>query len=408
MPPAPKTVTDAEVARVHAAAYPIDLHLDSASLALFSGSDFETGYGGARRMKLVLWLMRTFSPKGKNKPLFGHVSGKDMRAGGYGGACMTTHALLANLVRFPLIDPWKHWCEHRDFIAELVANNSGAYRLTTSPDEVRAAQVAGQISVINCVEGAHALGHFGVRYKEKRLSRLRELAQAGVAYVTLNHYCNTDLSEAGYKPTNFWRKTPSGGLTAFGGRFIEACIDNGVLVDLSHTSQQGIIDACGRCIARGVPAIASHSASHQVSQGTQTRTSRHLDRTLSNCSLRMIIETGGCISIILAPYYLQHVYDGKGRLKKDADLAFVVRYYEQVADQIACMDLTPDPWRHLSFGSDFDGGIASIPTGMRSGADLPQLTRAMLEAGWPPSRIKAVMSRNFLRIWGQALDARTR
>ncbi|UDI80846.1 membrane dipeptidase family protein [Xanthomonas citri pv. mangiferaeindicae] len=54
---------------------------------------------------------------------------------------------------------------------------------------------------------------------------------------------------------------------------------------------------------------------------------------------------------------------------------------------------------HLSFGSDFDGGISSLPTGMRSGADLPKLTQAMLDAGWPTQRIVDVYSGNFLRIW---------
>jgi len=83
----------------------------------------------------------------------------------------------------------------------------------------------------------------------------------------------------------------------------------------------------------------------------------------------------------------------------DADLLFVVSYYERLAALIDSMDVVDDPWRHLSFGSDFDGGISSIPMGMESGADLPLLTQAMLRAEWPESRIKKIYSENFIRVW---------
>jgi membrane dipeptidase len=86
----------------------------------------------------------------------------------------------------------------------------------------------------------------------------------------------------------------------------------------------------------------------------------------------------------------------------DADLAFVVRYYEKLAAMIGSMNITDDPWKHLSFGSDFDGGISSMPTGMQSGADLIKLTQCMLAAGWPEQRIIDVYSENFLRVWERA------
>lgn len=86
----------------------------------------------------------------------------------------------------------------------------------------------------------------------------------------------------------------------------------------------------------------------------------------------------------------------------DADLPFIVSYYERLAALIDDMRVTENPWKHLSFGSDFDGGIPSIPIGMRSGADLPRLTACMLQAGWPAHRIIDVYSENFLRVWSGA------
>jgi membrane dipeptidase len=96
---------------------------------------------------------------------------------------------------------------------------------------------------------------------------------------------------------------------------------------------------------------------------------------------------------------LKNRYLPNGKPDMDADLLFVVSYYERLAALIDSMDVVDDPWRHLSFGSDFDGGISSIPMGMESGADLPLLTQAMLRAEWPESRIKKIYSENFIRVW---------
>ncbi|OBR75910.1 peptidase [Xanthomonas arboricola] len=384
---------------VHALAYPVDTHLDSLYLSRLGGFDFWKGDWKAQRRSLILWLMSKTSPRGRNQPLMYHVSGPDFLAGGYGAACFSAHALWENLFGAPFLDPWNNWVEHQRYVEEMVAASNGRMRLARSAAELRAVRAEGLCCAILSLEGAHMLGPRGVRSQALRLERLGLAARAGAAYVTLNHFSHTDISQAGYAPLNPWRGIEGAGLSEFGRKVVERCIDVGLLVDLSHTSSQGVLDACAICVRRNVPAFASHAASRSVTRGAETRPSRHLDRGLDDAAIRAIVQTGGCISVILAPYFLQHAYLADGKPDMDADLAFVVGYYEAFARQIAAMGIVEDPWKHLSFGSDFDGGISSLPTGMRSGADLPRLTQAMLDAGWPTQRIVDVYSGNFLRVW---------
>ncbi|KPN08214.1 dipeptidase [Xanthomonas arboricola] len=386
---------------VHALAYPVDTHLDSLYLSRLGGFDYWKGDWKAQRRSLILWLMSKTSPRGRNQPLMYHVSGPDFLAGGYGAACFSAHALWENLFGAPFLDPWNNWVEHQRYVEEMVVASKGRMRLARSAAELRAVRAEGLCCAILSLEGAHMLGPRGVRSQALRLERLDIAARAGAAYVTLNHFSHTDISQAGYAPLNPWRGIEGAGLSEFGRKVVERCIDAGLLVDLSHTSSQGVLDACAICIRRNVPAFASHAASRSVTRGAETRPSRHLDRGLDDAAIRAIVQTGGCISVILAPYFLQHAYLADGKPNMDADLAFVVGYYEAFARQIAAMGIVEDPWKHLSFGSDFDGGISSLPTGLRSGADLPRLTQAMMDAGWPTQRIVDVYSGNFLRVWGR-------
>jgi membrane dipeptidase len=391
-----------ELERIHSEAYPIDTHLDSLYITRLGAYDFWKGDWKPGRDPLSFKLLRAITPKGRNKPLCEHVSGPDFLKGGYGGACFSAHALWENLIPPLLLDPWRNWIEHRDYLHKIIDESHGQLKLTSTPEEVESAKAAGVRSAILSLEGAHILGPYGARSQALRMTRLEETARDGAAYITLNHFSNTDISEAGYQPMNAWRRIKGGGLSDFGQEFVERCIDLGLMIDVSHTCNKAILDVAVICKNRGVPLLASHAASRTVTLGENRHTSPHLDRGFTDEAIRAIVDTGGTISIILSPSLLQTSRLPDGKPNRDADLAFVVDYYERFANLIAGMNITPDPWDHLSFGSDFDGGISSIPIGIESGADLPNFTQAMLEAGWPKDRIIRVYSGNFLRVWRAA------
>ena len=391
---------------IHAAAYPIDTHLDSLYLARLGAYDFWKGDWKPARDPLSFKLLRAITPRGRNKPLCEHVSGPDFLRGGYGGACFSAHALWENLIPSPILDPWQNWTDHRDHVLKIVRESGGQLRLTTTPEEVEAAKASGVRSAILSLEGAHILGANGSRSETIRLARLEQAVSEGAAYLTLNHFSNTDICEAGYQPMNPWRRIKGGGLSNFGQFFVERCIELGLMIDVSHSCSKAIPDIATICKRKGVPLLASHAASQTVTKAGSNATAPHLNRGFTDEAIRAIVDTGGTISVILSPSFLQTTRLPDGKPNRDADLAFVVDYYERFADLIAAMNITSDPWDHLSFGSDFDGGISSIPIGIESGADLPKFTRAMLDAGWPKDRIIRVYSDNFLRVWKAARSGR--
>ncbi len=56
---------------------------------------------------------------------------------------------------------------------------------------------------------------------------------------------------------------------------------------------------------------------------------------------------------------------------------------------------------HFGLGSDFDGVGDSLPTGLKSVADYPNLITALLEAGYSEEDVAKIAGENLLRVWGE-------
>src|SRR5215470_17323071 len=52
---------------------------------------------------------------------------------------------------------------------------------------------------------------------------------------------------------------------------------------------------------------------------------------------------------------------------------------------------------HVGLGSDFDG-VAALPEGMDSVADLPKITQALVERGYSAEQIHKILGENLLRV----------
>ena len=123
---------------------------------------------------------------------------------------------------------------------------------------------------------------------------------------------------------------------------------------------------------------------------------------LSDAAIKAIVETGGCIGVVIGTQFLVSARFNNFRKMTDMPLSTYLDHYEKLANLIGFFGFDVDPWNHLCFGTDFDGGLASIPWEIRGARDLPLVTLAMRERGWPDERIKRVYSENFLRVWSAA------
>ena len=116
--------------------------------------------------------------------------------------------------------------------------------------------------------------------------------EAGVRLLTLawgdNPFCGSAYGEGT-------------GLTKKGGDLVAACESLGVVVDVSHLSDQGFADLCQ--VAER-PFVASHSNCRSLCPS---------DRNLTDEMIRALAERGGVMGITLAPGFLSAEYDEKER-----------------------------------------------------------------------------------------------
>ena len=92
------------------------------------------------------------------------------------------------------------------------------------------------------------------------------------------------------RPRYWWRETTDGGLTNFGRRAVRRMNQLGLAIDVSHSSEQTILDTCR---ASTQPIFVTHSGAKAIwpSKGMK-----------SDDVLRAVADTGGVIGISAAPH----------------------------------------------------------------------------------------------------------
>jgi membrane dipeptidase len=328
-----------EARAIHAEHPPIDLHADTLMWSRWTGYD----------------LHKAHEPPLPLAAFGGHVDLPRMREGGMS-------AQFFGLVSLPLADRVKGMArvvhEQIDALESQMTRKRGALRLVRKAAELSAAQQAGEIAALLGIEGAHAL--------EGDLDNVAVFARRGVRYIGLLHF---SANEAGFPAFGKGRSDESG-LTNWGLDLVQACEDNGVLVDLAHVNRQGFLDACR--VARKPP-IVSHTGVLGAFEHW---------RNIDDAQLRAVSEKGGVVGVIFCPRYV----GGEG-------LDPVIRHLKHIVDVVG--------EEHAALGSDWDGFI--VPTRpLKDPRGLPLLTDAMLAAGFTRSAVGKILHDNVMRVLDEA------
>lgn len=120
-------------------------------------------------------------------------------------------------------------------------DESSGFILATTVEDIRRAKRDGRIAVVICLEGASPL--------ENEISYLRNFYRLGLRCLGLMHDVRNGVGDG-------VRERSAGGLTHFGVRVVEECNRLGIVLDVSHLSDQGTADVLAHSTQ---PIIASHS-----------------------------------------------------------------------------------------------------------------------------------------------------
>ena len=369
-----RTVTDAEVQRVHKSAILIDTHNDVTS-ATVAGLDI--GQPNTDHM--------TDLPRMKQGGMGAQIFAVYVASSYVEGNHSANRTLqMIDTVRHDIIDRYP-----RDFL------------FATTAADIRRARREHKIAALLGIEGGHAI--------EDNLRLLRRYYDEGVRYMTLTHSNSNhwaDSSGDSNKPNN--------GLSPFGKEVVAEMNRLGMIVDISHVADKTFWDALEVSKA---PIFASHSSCRALSPAPRNMTDEMIAALGKKHGVVQINFSCGFLNP--EAYQEEAATEEKMRALRDqlirkyaddpqglqramrearaqvgggtrrATLADVVKHINHVVE-IAGVDA-------VGLGSDFDG-ISCAPEGLDSVDKWPNLTRALLEEGYTPPEIRKIYGENTLRL----------
>lgn len=228
--------------------------------------------------------------------------------------------------------------------------------LARTPAQLRAAKAQGQKALMMGIENGYAIG--------RNLDRLRHFAQRGIVYMTLCHNGNNEICGAA-RPREGESLT---GLTMFGADVVREMNRLGVMVDLSHASEQSFYDALQ---LSAQPIVCSHSSARALCDHP---------RNLTDEQLRALAAKGGVAQVTF--------YNGFLRTDGQASILDAVAHLNHMVDVMGV--------EHVGIGTDFDGD-GGVP-GLASASELINLTRRLLGHRFNEDDLALIWGGNFLRV----------
>ncbi len=245
---------------------------------------------------------------------------------------------------------------------------------------------------------------------EDDLANVRHFKDRGISYITLTHSKDNLICDSSYDTTGTY-----GGLSEYGELVVREMNKVGIMVDISHVSDNTFYDVME---LTQVPVIASHSSARKFVPG--------FERNMDDAMIKRLGENGGVIMINFGSTFIDgeiadqrnaqrdeivKMLDEKGLSYNDEAGKKMIEAYqkanpslfadvERVADHI---DLVVElaGIDHVGFGSDYDGVGDSLPTGLKDVAAYPNLIYVLLQRGYSDSDIEKICYANLWRVWNE-------
>ena len=301
--------------------------------------------------------------------------------------------------------------EQIDLVKAMCARYPQDLAMAYSAADIVRLHHAHRVASLIGVEGGHQI--------DDSLAMLRTYYDAGARYMTLTHSSNTAWADSATDaPAHH-------GLTAFGKEVVREMNRLGMLVDLSHVSEETMRAALAVAEA---PVMYSHSSARALVDHP---------RDVPDAVLKLVAQNGGVVMVNFATGYVS-----EARRRWDADEAAERARYnsppfgglyigqpERAAAALAAWEAAhPKPAvtladvadhiehiksvagaDHVGLGSDFDG-IPDTPAGLEGVDRFPALLEELARRGWSDADLAKVAGANLLRVLraAEAASARLR
>jgi membrane dipeptidase len=265
-----------------------------------------------------------------------------------------------------------------------VARAEDRFGVARSNQELDRVLARGATAIVHTVEGGHVLdAGLATDDVEGRLARLEQLAERGVASLTIAHLFPNNLAgHAEGIPKD--QVVPfchletgvdlDRGLTLAGRAVVERMAELRVLPDVTHCTppaRRQILELVGDRI----PVIASHAGVTALNP---------VPYNLDEADVRAIAASGGIVGVIFMPYWLDASDPGPG--------------LEAIwQTMLTVNEWSGGDWRHVAIGTDFDG-FTDPADDCKSEAELPRVGAKLAGEGLSTEAIARVLGGNARRV----------
>ena len=288
-----------------------------------------------------------------------------------------------------------------DAVISSAEQNASLVGLALTPKDAYELERDGKRAIYLAIENGYPIGD--------DLKNIELFYDMGVRYITLVHSSNNDIADSATDSSGAEHE----GLSAFGEEVVKEMNRLGIMVDVSHASDDVFFDAIAVSEA---PIIATHSNARAVTEH---------QRNMSDEMLRLMAENGGVAQLTLLSSYLR---DEPVNLERSAALqelrSSMKNVSEMTPEERAEMrsafneinERFPTPSAtvtdvvdhidymvkiagidHVGIGCDFDGGGGI--EGVFDASEVMNITIELVRRGYSEEAIEKIWGKNVMRVF---------
>ena len=289
-----------------------------------------------------------------------------------------------------------------DAIRKSVAANSNLAAIALTPDDAYELKKQGKRAIFIGLENGYTLAN--------DITMVKKYYDMGIRYITLCHTSNNDICDSS---TDKKKGVEHHGLSAFGKQVVAEMNKTGMMIDVSHISDDSFMDVIR---LSKYPIIASHSCARAICDNP---------RNLTDPDLKALAKNGGVIQMCFLSDYIkvpdpnpkrdsvmtavrkkyndfQDLSDEKLKIARQEYRETIKKFPEKLATVKDMVDHIDHIVKvigidYVGIGTDFDGG--GDLSGCRDVSQMGNVTLELVNRGYSESDIRKIWGGNFMRVF---------